>query len=152
MNVEDLTDPVSFSVENADDTGKIICRIKVNGKTIREDISTDKYDTCYAQASSADQPPPATTQPAETQPAAQTRDPQTTTNANLPSVVGMNLQQAQDTMQAAGFYLLRDRDATGQNRFQVNDRNWIVTRQEPPADQTLPISTVVTLWAKKIGE
>ncbi|GAA0971933.1 hypothetical protein GCM10009555_024150 [Acrocarpospora macrocephala] len=64
----------------------------------------------------------------------------------------MNLQQAQDTMQAAGFYLLRDRDATGQNRFQVNDRNWIVTRQEPPADQTLPISTVVTLWAKKIGE
>lgn len=69
--------------------------------------------------------------------------------AILPNVVGMNLQQAQDTMQAAGFYLLNDKDGTGQNRFQVSDRNWVVTRQEPAAGQEVDLATKVTLWAKK---
>ena len=70
----------------------------------------------------------------------------------LPNVVGMNLQAGQDTMQAAGFYFLDDQDDTGQHRLQVYDRNWVVTRQEPPAGRKVPTSTKVILWAKKIGE
>lgn len=70
----------------------------------------------------------------------------------LPDVVGMNLQKGQDTMQAAGFYILDDQDATGRNRLQVFDRNWVVTRQVPPAGKKVPLDTRVVLYAKKIGE
>jgi hypothetical protein len=38
-------------------------------------------------------------------------------------VVGVDLQFAQDTMQAAGFYNLDSRDATGAGRMQLIDRN-----------------------------
>lgn len=72
--------------------------------------------------------------------------------AVLPNVVGMNLQEGQDTMQAAGFYFLDDQDDTGQHRFQIYDRNWVVTRQVPAAGRRVPITTKVVLWAKKIGE
>jgi hypothetical protein len=34
--------------------------------------------------------------------------------AVVPDVVGMNHQLAQDTLQASGFYLLHEEDATGQ--------------------------------------
>jgi hypothetical protein len=70
----------------------------------------------------------------------------------LPDVVGMNLQKGQDTMQAAGFLLLNDKDATGQNRLQVYDRNWVVTKQSPAAGRKVPVDTLITLYAKKIGE
>jgi hypothetical protein len=70
----------------------------------------------------------------------------------LPNVVGMNLQQGQDAMQAAGFYLLDDQDAGGQNRLQVYDRNWVVTRQTPAAGRKVPTDTPVVLYAKKYGE
>ncbi|MEV0758267.1 PASTA domain-containing protein [Streptosporangium sp. NPDC050280] len=70
----------------------------------------------------------------------------------LPDVVGMNLQEGQDTMQAAGFYILNDKDATGQNRFQVYDRNWVVTKQTPAAGRKVAVDTLIILYAKKIGE
>ncbi|GAA2216149.1 PASTA domain-containing protein [Nonomuraea monospora] len=70
----------------------------------------------------------------------------------LPDVVGMNLQEGQDTLQAAGFHALNDKDATGQNRLQVLDRNWVVTRQSPPAGSKVSTDTLITLYAKKIGE
>ncbi|GAA4942308.1 hypothetical protein HD597_001112 [Nonomuraea thailandensis] len=88
------------------------------------------------------QPTPATTTPAT--PAA--------THRPLPDVVGMNLQEGQDTLQAAGFYVLNDKDATGQNRLQVLDRNWVVTRQSPAAGRKVSTDTLITLYAKKIGE
>ncbi|RJL34095.1 PASTA domain-containing protein [Bailinhaonella thermotolerans] len=93
-------------------------------------------------------PPPESPPPAPTP----TGAPPAAGRKALPDVVGMNLQEAQDTMQAAGFFVLNDKDATGKNRFQVNDRNWVVTRQEPPAGEEVPPETPVTLWAKKIGE
>ncbi|MBB5912609.1 hypothetical protein BJY24_001476 [Nocardia transvalensis] len=43
----------------------------------------------------------------------------------------MNLQDAQNTIQAAGVFLSRSRDATGAGRKQVLDRNWIVVAQTP---------------------
>jgi len=61
----------------------------------------------------------------------------------VPDVVGRDLQFAQDTMQAAGFFALTSHDATGQDRFQVVDRNWKVCDQSPPGgtngDPTTPI-------------
>lgn len=71
--------------------------------------------------------------------------------AALPDLVGQNLQAAQDEAQAAGFYALDDQDASGQNRLQVLDRNWIVCSQEP-APGTHPTDTPVTLHAVKDGE
>ena len=70
----------------------------------------------------------------------------------LPNVVGLNLQDGQNAMQTAGFYLLDDKDATGQNRFQIYDRNWVVTEQDPAAGQEVSTDTKVTLYAKKYGE
>ncbi|TDC84275.1 hypothetical protein E1292_49540 [Nonomuraea deserti] len=64
----------------------------------------------------------------------------------------MNLQAAQDHLQATGFYLLDDQDATGQDRLQVLDRNWLVVRQTPAAGKRVTTDTLITLHAKKIGE
>jgi hypothetical protein len=72
-------------------------------------------------------------------------------NAELPNLVGMDLQAAQDKAQAAGFYSLDDQDASGQNRLQVLDRNWIVCSQKP-APGTHPTDTLVTLFAVKDTE
>lgn len=74
------------------------------------------------------------------------------TKKKLPDVVGMNLQEGQDTLQAAGFYVLNDKDATGRNRLQVFDRNWVVTEQSPAAGRRVSTDTLITLYAKKIGE
>ncbi|MFI7467463.1 PASTA domain-containing protein [Nonomuraea sp. NPDC049646] len=70
----------------------------------------------------------------------------------LPDVTGMNLQAAQDKLQATGFYVLDDQDATGQGRLQVFDRNWKVVRQSPAAGKHISTSTLITLYAKKYGE
>ncbi|MFI7630316.1 Stk1 family PASTA domain-containing Ser/Thr kinase [Microbispora rosea] len=96
----------------------------------------------------------ATQAPAEkpTEQATKQAKPPAAEKAALPDVVGMNLQAAQDTMQAAGFYVLDDQDDTGQHRFQMYDRNWVVTRQEPTAGKKVPTDTPVVLWAKKYGE
>lgn len=43
----------------------------------------------------------------------------------------MDLQAAQDTIQAAGVFYSRSIDATGRGRAQVLDRNWVVVFQAP---------------------
>lgn len=69
-------------------------------------------------------PPPATTPtPGPTTAAAPT--------AIMPTVVCMNLQEAQNTIQAAGVFFSRSTDASGRGRAQVMDRNWTVVAQEP---------------------
>lgn len=70
----------------------------------------------------------------------------------VPDVVGVVHQTAQDTMQAAGLYLLHEEDATGQGRLLLYDRNWVTTAQSVPAGQVVDCSTAITLSAKKIGE
>lgn len=49
----------------------------------------------------------------------------------MPDVVCMNLQLAQDTIQAAGVFYSRSVDATGAGRMQIVDRNWVVVSQRP---------------------
>lgn len=70
----------------------------------------------------------------------------------VPDVVGENHQYAQDTMQAAGLYNLDERDATGQDRMLLWDRNWVVVSQDPPAGTDVDEDTTITLSAKKEGE
>ncbi|MEU5690659.1 hypothetical protein [Actinosynnema sp. NPDC020468] len=70
----------------------------------------------------------------------------------VPNVVGMVHQTAQDTMQAAGLYFLREEDATGQGRLLILDRNWTTVAQSVAAGQVVDCTTTVTLSAKKIGE
>lgn len=72
-------------------------------------------------------------------------------DGELPGMVGENLQFAQDSAQAAGFFLLDDQDATGLGRLQVMDRNWTVCSQEP-GPGTYPVDTKVTFHAVKVGE
>lgn len=70
---------------------------------------------------------------------------------NLPNFVGMDLQDAQDKAQAAGFFVLNDKDATGQGRFQILDHDWKVCSQEPaPGRHGLEIT--VTMYAVKKSE
>lgn len=70
----------------------------------------------------------------------------------VPNVVGIDLQLAQDTLQAAGFYVLRSHDATGQGRLQVLDRNWTVVDQDPSGGTVMSLSEVVDLGAVKDEE
>jgi hypothetical protein len=70
----------------------------------------------------------------------------------VPDVVGRDHQWAQDTMQAAGLYALLERDASGQGRAILWDRNWTVVRQSPKAGTRVDESQTITLYAKKDGE
>ncbi len=70
----------------------------------------------------------------------------------VPDVVGGDHQLAQDTMQAAGLYLLDEEDATGQGRMLILDRNWTVVRQRPAAGSCVSEDTEILLSSKKDGE
>jgi beta-lactam-binding protein with PASTA domain len=67
----------------------------------------------------------------------------------LPNVVGMNHQAAQDRLQAAGFYNLRERDCTGRGRLLLFDRNWKVKRMSPKAGKRVSTSRAITLCSVK---
>lgn len=72
-------------------------------------------------------------------------------NGDLPDLVGMNHQAAQDTAQAAGFFNLREKDASGAERMLLWDRNWKVCKQEPaPGSHSKEIT--VTLYSVKLEE
>jgi beta-lactam-binding protein with PASTA domain len=70
----------------------------------------------------------------------------------VPNVVCLDLQKAQDTLQAAGFYLLGSEDATGKHRQQLVDRNWVVVSQSASPGSTPDPKTRITLGAVKFGE
>lgn len=75
-----------------------------------------------------------------------------TGSIKVPDVVGKDHQLAQDTMQAAGLYLLDEQDATGQGRALLYDRNWTVVEQDPPAGTRVSEDETITLRSKKDGE
>jgi len=70
---------------------------------------------------------------------------------SIPSMVGMNLQAAQDCLQELGFFNLDDQPAdASEPRFQINDSNWTVRRQ----NRTGPVSSkeaLIVLYAEKTG-
>lgn len=69
----------------------------------------------------------------------------------MPNVVCMNLQDAQNAIQAAGVFFSRSEDASGRGRSQMIDSNWIVVGQTPAAGATFTEGEAV-LSAVKIGE
>lgn len=70
----------------------------------------------------------------------------------VPDLVCMDLQSAQDALQAAGFYYLTSEDAGGQGRKQLVDRNWVVVGQSVAAGQSPAKTDEIRLSAVKIGE
>lgn len=69
----------------------------------------------------------------------------------LPNLIGKGLQSAQDTAQAAGFFVLKSHDALGRGRHQILDRDWKVCTQTPAAG-TRPVNGTVDLGAVKLAE
>lgn len=71
----------------------------------------------------------------------------------IPNVAGKNHQAAQEYLQSKGFFRLAEKDATGQGRLLIWDRNWVVVRQTPKAGTLAePDKVTITLYSKKIGE
>ena len=70
----------------------------------------------------------------------------------IPNVVCKDLQTAQDTLQAAGFYNLGSEDGSGEGRSQLIDRNWVVVKQSVPAGSSRGAGTRVVLTSVKFGE
>lgn len=73
-------------------------------------------------------------------------------NIKVPDVVGKDHQLAQDTMQDAGLYSLREKDATGQGRLLLYDRNWTTVAQDPSAGTLVSEDQTITLEAKMDDE
>lgn len=70
----------------------------------------------------------------------------------MPSVVCMNLQAAQDFIQAeTGVFYSRSEDASGADRSQLIDSNWIVVAQSPAPGTPIGEGDAL-LSAVKIGE
>lgn len=70
----------------------------------------------------------------------------------VPNVVGMDLQEAQDLLQAEGLYVLTSHDAKREGRNQIIDNNWKVCDQEPAAGTKVPESQEIDLGAVKDEE
>lgn len=70
----------------------------------------------------------------------------------MPNLTCFDLQEAQDTLQSAGFYKMTSRDASAGRRRQVVDRDWTVTGQTPSPGGEYRKSTEVMLRAVKDGE
>ncbi|WP_223205501.1 PASTA domain-containing protein [Gordonia jinghuaiqii] len=69
----------------------------------------------------------------------------------MPDVVCMNLQAAQNAIQAAGVFFSRSTDASGEGRSQLVDSNWVVVAQTPGPGTPFDEGEAV-LSAVKIGE
>jgi len=70
----------------------------------------------------------------------------------MPDVVGMNLQAAQNKLQALKFFNLHSFDATGQGRLQVLDRGWVVVEQTPAAGTSVGSGRYIRLGVKRTAE
>jgi len=64
----------------------------------------------------------------------------------------VNLQLAQDTLQALGSYVMDQQDASGLERLQINDSNWVVCAQDPVPGSVVTASSLVTLASVKLDE
>jgi beta-lactam-binding protein with PASTA domain len=74
------------------------------------------------------------------------------TRGVVPNVTCMNLQDAQNALQSAGFFNLASVDGLGQGRMQILDRDWVVTRQSVAAGTRPAALTRIVLTAVKYGE
>jgi len=69
----------------------------------------------------------------------------------MPNLICVDLQKAQDDLQAlTGKFFIDSYDSSGRNRFQINDSNWTVTEQTP--DPGSEIVNEVSIGAIKDDE
>ncbi|MFF5721822.1 hypothetical protein [Streptomyces buecherae] len=121
------------------DDGKTVDRVAAPTTTAPEPSHTPTPDATPAT------PEPATEDatPSERPTPEATREkPEEAKTALLPDFVGKQLQAAQDAAQEAGFSNLTSHDVTGENRFQVYDRNWHICSQTPDPGAHAPDSQV----------
>src|SRR5437763_4572342 len=67
----------------------------------------------------------------------------------LPCLTCFDLQEAEDTLQSAGFTRMASEDASGRGRHQIVDRNWTVTGRARRPAGTFPKPTRVVPRAVK---
>ncbi|MEV1061891.1 PASTA domain-containing protein [Streptomyces sp. NPDC050263] len=70
----------------------------------------------------------------------------------VPEFIGMGLQAAQDSAQAAGFRRLTSHDSLGRDRNQILDRSWKVCSQTPAAGKSVSTDTELDFGAVKSEE
>lgn len=71
----------------------------------------------------------------------------------MPDVIGMDLQGAQDMVQSAtdgDVWFSSSTDLTGQGRAQFSDRNWQVCTSSPPPGATITASTDIDFGVVRI--
>lgn len=110
---------------------------------------------CEGGATSSDKPDAVVTETATSEPADDTADAAPEDDAEevtMPDFVGMQLQEAQDTAQADGLFMLTSHDSTGAGRVQVLDRNWQVCTQDPAAGETVSTDVEVDFGTVKTDE
>lgn len=103
-----------------------------------------------AGATSAADDAPATTEAATEAPEPEPSEEPAT--FEMPDVVGMNLQEAQDLLQSLGSYMLDQQDASGEDRLQLLDSNWKVCSQQPAPGVESPLEATVVLASVKSDE
>ncbi len=115
--------------------------------TVTEEAAQPVPSPTEPEAEPVDESAPEDSAAASEPPAAEVEE-----TFEMPNVVGQNLQDAQDLLQTLDSYVMDQVDATGLERFAVDDSNWTVCTQDPPAGTVSPVSTVVTLSAVKLDE
>ena|SRR6266540_6101815 len=98
---------------------------------------------------------PATTANIAQPPAEKPTTPAPAPQWKMPNLVGSNLQQAQDQIQALtgnAIFITTSHDATGKNRNQVLDSNWKVCSQNIAAGTPITTGTKIDFGAVKLAE
>ena len=73
----------------------------------------------------------------------------------MPNLVGANLQEAQDAIQALtanAIFFTKSHDATGAGRHQILDRDWKVCTQNVPPGATITANTPIDFGTAKVDE
>lgn len=77
------------------------------------------------------------------------------TSWTMPNLVGHNLQDAQDAIQALtsdAIFVTKSHDVTGAGRHQILDRDWTVCSQNVKPGAKITAGTAIDFGAAKIGE
>jgi beta-lactam-binding protein with PASTA domain len=70
----------------------------------------------------------------------------------VPDVLCHDLQDAQDALRSAGFYVLIAKDGLGRHRYPVLDRDWVVVGQSAAAGSRPKPTGKIELTVVKYGE
>jgi hypothetical protein len=73
----------------------------------------------------------------------------------MPNLVGVNLQQAQDRIQALTgdpLFLTTSHDASGKGRHQILDRDWKVCAQNVPPGASITMNSKIDFGTVKLAE